>query len=316
MSTSWVAGSVRARALARRRVGAGGARALAGSSSLDDAVTALARTPYGHDVRAGQGLAEAQHAVGATLLWHLRVLAGWLPRGGADTVRLLAGGFEVAAVDDHLSGLRGEPTEPTYRLGSLDTAWSRLAATTSVAEVYDVLTTSAWGDPGGVTPWAVHVGMRIAWADRVVGGVAEAAGWARAGAALLLVRESALGGRGLPEPLALRAARLLGPAFLAALPQAATDTSALAGRLPVDARWVLADVGGPGDLWRAEALWWHRVERDGFGLLHSSGFDARPVVGAVAVLAADAWRVRAALEVAARAGSRADRALEAFDAVA
>ena len=96
MSTSWVAGVVRAKALAGRRIGAGGVRALAGSPGVAQAVTALHLTPYGHDVRPGMGLAEAQHAVGASLLWNMRVLAGWLPRRGADVVRLLAAGFEVA----------------------------------------------------------------------------------------------------------------------------------------------------------------------------------------------------------------------------
>ena len=40
-------------------------------------------TRHGHDVRSGQTLAQAQHAVVATTLWHTRVLAGWLPRGDA-----------------------------------------------------------------------------------------------------------------------------------------------------------------------------------------------------------------------------------------
>ena len=41
-----------------------------------------------------------------------------------------------------------------------------------------------------------------------------------------------------------------------------------------------------------------------------------PVIGVIAVLAADAWRVRAALEVAARGGAGNHVALEAFDAAA
>jgi hypothetical protein len=68
------------------------------------------------------------------------------------------------------------------------------------------------------------------------------------------------------------------------------------------------------DLWRGEAAWWHRVEGDGFALLRGSGYDRKPVVGALAVLAVDAWRVRAALETAARGG--AGPTLEAFDGVA
>lgn len=313
MSTSWVAGTVRAKALARRRVGAVGARLLAGRETLADAVTALARTPYAHDIRVGQTLAEAQHAVGAALLWHLRVLAGWLPREGADVVRVLAGGFEVANVDEHLAGLRGAPKDPPFVLGTLDTAWSRLTDAASAGEVRAVLETSPWGDPGGATPWEIHVGMRMAWADRVSAGVPEAASWARAAAALLLVRETALGGRSLNRQLVQRADYVLGPAFVAAV-SGPPSLRRLAADLPSGTRWALDGADRPEDLWRAEAAWWRRVEKDGFGLLRSSGFGPGPVVGALAVLAVDAWRVRAALEAAARGGAGA--ALEAFDAVA
>ena len=75
---------------------------------------------------------------------------------------------------------------------------------------------------------------------------------------------------------------------------------------------MLADVAGPQDLWRAEAAWWRRVEREAFSLLRGSSFDVVPPVAALAVLAVDAWRVRAALETAA--GHHDD--LELFDAVA
>ena len=89
---------------------------------------------------------------------------------------------------------------------------------------------------------------------------------------------------------------------------------ALRARLPGDIRWTLEGIDGVGDLWRAEAGWWQRVEHDGFALLRGSSFDQRPVVGALAVLAVDAWRTRAALEAAARGG--AAPVLEAFDGVA
>ncbi|MFI5079696.1 MAG: hypothetical protein ACHQCE_01390, partial [Streptosporangiales bacterium] len=79
MSTGWVAGSVRARALARRRLGAAAARQLAASGSLADALRVLAATHYGREDLGGQTLAGAQHAVARTVLWDLRVLAGWLP---------------------------------------------------------------------------------------------------------------------------------------------------------------------------------------------------------------------------------------------
>src|SRR6266540_5688954 len=168
MSTAWVAGSVRATALSRRRLGLAGARALAASSSLAEAFPSLVATPYGHDVRTDQTLAEAQHAIGGTLLWHLRVLAGWLPREGADALRLLAGAFEIANVDEHLLELAGAPAPPPYHLGSLGTAWPRLARTTTTAEVRSVLRSSPWGDPGEASPRSIRIGMRLSWVARVV----------------------------------------------------------------------------------------------------------------------------------------------------
>ena len=314
MSTSWVAGVVRAKALAERRIGAGGARALATSPGLAEAVTALHQSPYGHDVHPGMSLGEAQHAIGASLLWNMRVLAGWLPRGGADVIRLLAAGFEVANVDEHLARLRGEAAESAYSLGTLGTAWSRLSDTTTLAGVGDVLGWSSWRLDDVTTQRELRVGLRLAWADAVVAGVPAAAAWARSGAALLILREVALDGRRLAPPLARRASYVLGPAFVDEVARGQTDVSMLRGLLEADARSMLDEVDRVDDLWRADVSWWQRVERDGFGLLRGSSYDQRPVVGAVAVLAVDAWRTRAALEVAARGGTGA--ALEAFDVVA
>ncbi len=313
MSASWVAGTVRAKALTRRRVGAAGARALATSSDIAEAAATLSTTPYGHDAAPGADLAALQHAVGATLLWHLRVLAGWLPHEGADVLRLLVAGFEVANLDEQLARLRGEVVEPAYRLGSLETAWARLQDASSLDEVRQVLGSSTWGDPGSATPRAITVATRLAWADRVAAGVPEAAAWARADAALLLLREARTEGPALDETLRLRASSVLGAGFVAAL-SGGSDPGRLTASLPSDTRWALAGVRAPEDLWHAEAAWHGRVERDGFALLHRSGFGRAPVVGAAAVLAVDAWRVRAALETAARGGAGA--ALEAFDAVA
>jgi hypothetical protein len=314
MSTSWVAGVVRAKALARRRLGAAAARDLARRPGLAEALEALAATPYTHDVHPGQSLAEAQHAIGASLLWNLRVLAGWLPRDGADVVRLVAAGFEVANVDEHLAMLQGEPSDPRYSLGTLDTAWSRLSSTTTLEGAVDVLGTSPWRLRGVMTRRELQVGLRLAWADALVAGVPEAAPWARGGAALLVLREVALEGRSLTQVLAERASYVLGPAFVAEASVRRPDLSTLRATLPADTRPALEGVERVEDLWHAEVRWWHRVERDGFGLLRASGYDQGPVVGALAVLAVDAWRVRAALETAARGGAGPE--LEAFDGVA
>ena len=320
MSSSWVAGVVRAKALARRRLGVAGARAVAKSSGLDPAVAALASSSYGHDVRPGQSLGAAQHAVAASLLWNMRVLAGWLPRGQVDLVRLFAAGFEVANLDEHLWTLqhfstpRGEPADQPYSLGTLESSWSRLSSTTTLTGIAEVLEMSRWRLRGCRTPRELHLGLRLAWADALAVGVAEAAGWARAAAALLVLKEVVLEGRRLTEPLALRASGVLGPAFVDALSPRLVDLAGPRGSLPSGDRWVLDGLDRGQDLWRGEAAWWHRVEHDGFALLRGSGYDQGPVVGALAVLAVDVWRVRAALETAARGG--AGPTLEAFDGVA
>ena len=306
MAAGWVAGSVRARALARRRLGRAGPRPIPTTASLATAGDALAASPYARDLRAGSSLADAQRAVGATLLWHLRVLAGWQPADGSQAVRALAGWFEIANVDDLLRALSGAGRPEPYRLGRLAVAWSRLVGATSTEQVHRVLTASAWGDPGGETPWQVGLGMRCAWAERVAEVSETTRRWAAGGAALLLARERFGSGRTLPERAVAPAVRLLGSGVLAAasIPEAAA-------RLPATARDALAGVTGPEHLWEAEARWWTRVERDGFAMLRGPRFGLDAPVGTVAVLAADAWRVAAALELAARGGP-----VEVFDALA
>lgn len=310
MTASWVAASVRARAMSRRRLGAHAARVLASRPDLASAVEELSQTPYGTVVRAGQDLAAAQHAVAATMLWHLRVMGGWVPRGDALVLRVLAGGFEIANTDEHLRDLAGEAAEPPFRLGSLSSAWSRIAAAPTVPAVREALSRSVWGDPGADTPAAIHLAMRLSWAARVSVLVPEARDWAAGAAALVVARETLLAHRRPPPPAARLADTLLGTGWAGA-----ASLTALAATLPREARWALEPARDDGDLWRAEAGWWRRLNRDGFALLHRPLTTPQPVLGAVAVLAADAWRVRAALEAAARGGDSAG-AREAFDAVA
>jgi len=307
MSAGWVAGSVRARALARRRLGSEGARRIARAGSLRAALEALTSTPYGRDIRPGQSLAGVQHAVASTLLWHLRVLAGWLPRGGAGMLRTLTGWFEIANTDELLDGLTGGVPGPTFQLGALATTWPRLQTAGSVAELRAALASSPWRDPGGQEPRTIRLGMRVSWAARVASLPCPAPSWAAAAAALMVAGEMFAAGRELPDFTRAQLPGLLGSAAL----QAQTFDD-LARRLPARARWVLPTGAVQGGLWQAEARWWARVERDGFTLLASSGFAREPVLGAVAVLTADAWRLRAALEMATRGGQQ----LDAYDAVA
>lgn len=307
MSAGWVAASVRARAMTRRRLGRVEADRLAATPSVDAAVSALTNTPYGSHVEAGQTLPEVQRSVVDTVAWNVRVLAGWTPREGVRILRALIAVLEAANVRDHLLRLAGADPPAPYRLGGLTTAWLRLQPTTSLADLRVALAASPWGDPGGETPREIDLAMRTALADRVAAAVPAAGRWAAGATALLVAREVFLDGQPLPPAARLAAQRVIGRDAVAA------DTFPdLLAALPPAARWPLADVQVPFDLWRAETHWWAGVERDGVALVRGSRDGPDVVVGAVAMLAADAWRVRAALELAARGGGPR----EVFDEVA
>lgn len=321
MRAGWAAGRVRAQGLARRRVGAEAARRLAGCASLRDAQLALAETAYGRRVQAGQELAVTQHEIAAVLLWDLRVLAGWLPRDGARMLRVLAAWFELANIDELIAARAGQPADREFELGALATAWPRLRAAgrgsgTLPGEpagriradpLRAVLATSDWRDPGGDTDYALRLGLRARYAARASALGDPVRSWA-AGAMALLAAGALAAGGGRADPARLPgAAALLGPAALRAV-----TLGELAGALPQRAGWVFSGTAGPDALWRAEAAWHARVERDGQRLLRSRGPGSQVIIGAVAVMAGDAWRVRAALEIADRGGTP----LEVYDELA
>jgi len=135
----------------------------------------------------------------------------------------------------------------------------------------------------------------------------KAARRAAADAAIALGREKYLAERPVGEAAAMVAARLLGSAA-----SRAPSWTEYVQRLPRDARWALDRVASPEDLWQAEAACRRRAEDDSQELLRGGGLDAKPVLAAATLLSVDAWRIRAALESAARSG----RAAEVFDAVA
>jgi len=307
MSAGWVAGSVRARGMVRRRMGAEATRRLAACPSLGDALHLLAATGYGSDIHRGQALAAAQHEVAGTVLWDLRVLAGWLPRDGVQLLRTLSAWFELANVDELLQSIAGRPAGAEFRLGTLATAWPRLRQAATTAELRAALAASAWQDPGDQTTRAVRLGLRARWAEQVAALGDPARIWAAGATALLVAGERFAAGRDVDPAVMGGALGLLG----SAAGQAAT-LGELAACLPSQARWVLAGITSPARLWRAEATLISRVEQDGLRLLRTSSLNREVVLGAVAVMACDAWRVRAALELAARGGVP----LEAYDELA
>jgi hypothetical protein len=106
VSVGWVAATVRARALARRRVGGAGAVAIARAPSYAAGRAALITAPNNGRVGPDDDLATAERNLAESLLWHLRVLSGWLPPDGGGQVRalaavihLLASTLEILAAD-------------------------------------------------------------------------------------------------------------------------------------------------------------------------------------------------------------------------
>jgi hypothetical protein len=295
VSAGWIAGSVRARLLLGRRVGREGALRLAAAGTLAEAIALLSATPYGARREIGPGLVEAERAVAAMTLLHLRVLAGWLPPGAAQLMRALGGWFEIASIEDRLAFLLGGELREPFALGSLALGWSAAGRAQSPGELRAALAASAWGDPGGEEPEQVQLALRLAWARRLLAEVPDAHEWVCGALALLLARESLLAGRrpALPVDLALR----LGSGW-----ERAATVPAMAAALPREAAWALDLTGETDDLWRAEARWWARVERDAEQMVRVYREGRHVVVGAVALLAADAHRVLAALAVAARGG--------------
>ncbi len=309
MTAGWVAATVRAKAMARRRVGAGLARRIADSPNLDAGLTLLEGTAYTDVAVPGTALPDAEHRIRAELLWELRVLAGWMPSGGTPLARALAARFEMANIEAHRDRLAGREEPPAFALGALAVSWPRLAATTSLDELRHELSASPWGDPGGMTPTELHDGLHLAWLRMVssAAGIETVRRWAAAGAALLVARRFETLEQRAREPLVRAAVPLLGWRWASAGSLADLRTA-----LPERARWALDGIAEASQLWRAETRSRIRMESDGYRMLRSATSGPEPVVGALAVLAVDGWWVRAALASAARGAGRS----EVFDVVA
>jgi hypothetical protein len=296
VKAGWVAGVTRARLLLSRTIGPEHARAIAGCGSLDEGLRALSGSAYGERVQAGASLAAAQRGVAETLLWHLRILAGWLPAAGAGLMRVLAGWFELQNIDARLAALASDGREPPpFVLGGVATAWTRIEPARTVEELADAVARSAWGRTTvGLAADELTLGLRASWAQRVLEAASAAADWVAGAGALLLARELLVAGsRAHGEQL-----RQLPGVGEDALAAASLDE--LRSALPAQAGWPLAGMNEPSELWRAELRWWDRVEREAPLLLQTWGDEV--VLAAVALLAVDAQRTVRALESAARGG--------------
>jgi hypothetical protein len=324
VSAGWVAASVRARAMACRQVGPSGARRLATAPSLAEARARLAGTCYADAVTAPPGLAPAQHAVSTAVLWQLRVLAGWLPAGGTRVARALVAGYERENVVAYLRWLQAarvrqaaqvfqgapepepapEPAPAPFELGSLSTAWTRLRRAPDAPALLAGLARSPWGAVDSPDPARVRDTLTAVWLRRLATEVPASRPWAVRAAVLHLARVRVVQGH-LPGPRSSACLdALLGPRW-----RGADSLAGLRERLGPPAHRALEGVPDADRLWWAEAGLWATLAEDGARLLHRGTPGPEQVAAAAAVLAADAFRIRAAL-VAAAVGGGAGEVLE------
>ena len=264
MSVGWVAGTVRARALVATLPGAALATAVADSATLDAAADHLGATLYGELVGPGMSLMQLQRSLEATLLWRMRVLAGWVPFGGSTMVRALAGWFEIRVIEERLGALTCVAAPSPHVLGRLGAVTARVGAAQSPQALRAILAASPWRDPGEVSAASLHAYLLGRWAARVIDAVPAARPWVDEAVALAARRE-------------VRAGR----------------SSELA-----------AEAEDEDDLWQREQHWWEHVETDARRMMRRPLGSPEIVVAACALMAADAHHVATSLEAAARSGER------------
>ncbi len=312
MTAGWVASTVRGRALLRRSVGVEGVRAIADADTWQEARTKLRSTPYGERVSETADRSEAHHHAAATTLWHLRVLAGWLPPDATVLTRLAAGPFEMANIERHVAGLTGTVpdrgrSDGPYALGSLAAAWPRIATATSGQQVRAALSGSVWGDPGGTDEAALALGVRVGWARRLLHASPIARPWASGMLTVLAARDRFAFERPIAEVTGREFDRALGHGW-----RSASTLAELATRVPDSASWVLGGIEVPAGLWRAELAIIRRVAADAEPLARSGRYGRDTMVAVLALLLVDLWRMGAAIEAAGRGAT----GREVFDAVA
>ncbi len=308
MSAGWVAATVRGRSLLRGGLGIGGARELAelpweqARHRLTDVIP--------HRLPDDADRATARRAALDSTVWQLRVLAGWLPPSGAPLARLAAGPAEIAALTDHHARLVGvSRAAPPAALGSLGIAWPRAATTSTPTALRELLARSVWGDPGGTSEAELALALRLAFAGRVRHqGGALARPWASGAAAVLVAREQLAFGRSVNPAAARQADQLLGRGW-----RDPGSVPAMAARLPMDARWVLAGVEQVDQLWHAEVALVRRVASDARPVVAGGRPGRDTVVALLALLLVDLWLTEVAIESAAR-GAAGREVLDAFAA--
>jgi len=306
MTIGWVAPAIRGEALVRRLIGVRGALSLA-EADWPGARRALSSSMYGADLPADASRAQARRTAMEATAWQLRVLAGWVPPGRSAIPRLFAAPMEIANIEGRLAEIEGRDSHRPIRLGSLVVVWPRVAAATSAGQIRASLATSVWGDPGGVEPSTISLALRIGLARRLSVQLPQFTDWARGAMAVLVAREQ----YGFARPINQTTSRAV-DRFFGRRWRQASSVSSLRETVPKSAAWPLDGVESAADLWRAELAFVHRVAGDAEHLTARGRYDESTLVGVMALLLVDLWRVLAAVEVA----GRRPIPREVFDAVA
>jgi hypothetical protein len=239
-----------------------------------------------------------QHAVGAHALWHLRILAGWVPPKGVSIIRALAGWFEIANVEA-MAASTNQTVElaARYELGRLSVIGHGARHARTLVELRKAVAASQWRDPGGETVESLLIGMRLGWAGLIRQAATDRREWGSGLAAMILAQDLFLPGAA-HRNASVRRAQGIGSGW-----QNTTDLASYIAALPAAAAWVFADVQGVEELWRAEDTWWERIAADGADLLLTSQLGRGTVTGAAAVIVADARGTQVSLSRSARAGA-------------
>jgi len=307
MTVGWVAATARGRSLLSGLIGDDGAHRLGSSRTWPDARARLSTTFYGADLPATADRSTARETARRSVMWQLRVLASWLPPANGRLAHLAAAPFEISNFERHVSRLAGRPAPEPIPLGSLGVAWPRLSTTSSADQLRRELARSVWRDPGGTTPSAFTLGLRIAWARRVTGSIPIARSWAHGGLACLIARELFVFGREINEASARELDRLFGTGW-----REATSPPDLAQRLPTSANWSLEGVSTGPEVWKSEVMLLRRVSQDAHPLATGGAPSAATAAAIMALMLVDLWRVTASIEAAGRGSD----ATEVLDAVA
>lgn len=307
MSVDWVAASVRVRGLADGRAGIGACRAAAAAPGVAAAAAVLADSAYGGRLAAADGLRAAQRAVAETVLWQVRVLAGWLPPAGTRVAVAVAALFErLNVLDRYRELIEAKPAPEPFLLGALTTAWPAAASATSPEALLAALRRSPWGELGkSPDVRALADAMTLSLAHRLAVAVPVSRGWCEAACALHAARRILVDARTPGDDFVRLARPLIGDRWAAA-----TTPAEFRSALPAAARRVLAAVQAPEELWRAEVALADLIGEEGARLLRRREPGAEVVAGGLAVTLVDAWRARAALAAAESGRS------EVFDVVA